>query len=182
MNKATTKFIVLLLFLGISVSTQAQTYPDHFGTGNDIGVSVTSSSEQGTNTANHTLNGTGLFPDMVGASRFLGQATMGANYEDIQYVTQIGIEAWLDEQIAMPSINFLTAYQDIYNDALARIETVHPVADPTRRSDYLNFAFYENIINDPDALRQKVAFALSQLFVVSTNLDAIEDRGLRSGN
>jgi len=82
MNKMISKSILLLLLLWISTYMQAQTYPDHFGAGNDVGLTVTSSPEQGTNASNHTLNGTGLLPDLEGASRFLGQATLGANYED----------------------------------------------------------------------------------------------------
>lgn len=168
MNNTSLISIFLLFFLWSDSKLHAQIYQDHFGTGNDIGVTISSSSEQGTNAASHTLNGTGLFPDMTGASRFLGQATMGGNYEDIQYVTQVGIEAWLAEQFAMPTISFLDDYKDIYQAALSTIAAVHPTPDPTRTTDYLNFAFYENIIKDPEALRQKVAFALSQLFVVST--------------
>ena len=175
MNNTTLISILLLAFLWSTINLQAQIYSDHFGTGNDIGVTVSSSSEQGTNVASHTLNGTGLFPDMTGASRFIGQATMGGNYEDIQYVTQVGIKAWLEEQFAMPTISFLDAYKGIYQEALTKIAAVHPIPDSTRTTDYLNFAFYENIIKDPEALRQKVAFALSQLFVVSTI--SIDERG-----
>ncbi len=54
-------FLSILLSLSFSFyKLHAQIYPDHFGTGNDIGVTVTSSGEQGTNAANHTLTGTGL--------------------------------------------------------------------------------------------------------------------------
>ncbi len=96
-----TCYIVCLSLFLFSDVVVAQTYPDHFGTGNDVGISVSSSEDANEEEGSSTLDGTGGFPDMIGASRFLAQASLGANYEEIEYLTEIGIEAWLDEQINM---------------------------------------------------------------------------------
>ena len=166
--KKISKYILLLSYtIFINQTLIGQTYQDHFGTGNDVGVTVYTSDNQGTENGANLLNGTDLLPDLKGASRFLGQASLGANYEEIEYVSQIGIEAWIDEQMAMPASSYLTTYQNIYEEAITQITAVHGTADMARRSDYLNFAFYEKVLKEEDVLRHKVAFALSQIFVVS---------------
>ena len=147
--KSTSVKLLLPIFLLLKLSfydLYAQVYPDHFGTGNDVGVTISSSSEQGSNSAAHTLSGTGHFTDLNGASRFLGQAALGATYDEIDYVTQVGIDAWLDEQFAMSPNSYLSAYQTIYNEVNTLVQTVHPneVADHSR--DYTGFAFYNNCL------------------------------------
>jgi len=175
MNLTTTKFIVL--FLGINFCIHAQTYPDHFGTGNDVGVMVTSSPEQGTNEASHTLNGTGLFPDMVGASRFLAQTQLGYKEADIQNVISLGIDAWLDQQISMPiTVDYEQTYRNIHDDIISMMNASLGAADSARRDEHIPFVFYQKAFTDDDGLRQKIAFALSQIFVVSIN-GTIGDRG-----
>jgi len=123
-----------LIFLLYSIcyspfEINGQTYQDHFGTGNDVGVSVSTSSDQGTNAGANSLSGTDLIPDLEGASRFLGQASLGANYEDIEHVAQIGIEAWLEEQISLPTLPYRDTYQSIYDESIAKIAAVHGSAN-----------------------------------------------------
>ena len=173
-----------LIFLLYSIcyspfEINGQTYQDHFGTGNDVGVSVSTSSDQGTNAGANSLSGTDLIPDLEGASRFLGQASLGANYEDIEHVAQIGIEAWLEEQISLPTLSYRDTYQSIYDESIAKIAAVHGSAnvDSTRRWEYMNFTFYEKALREENMLRHKVAFALSQIFVISIQNNSIRDRG-----
>ncbi len=177
----------VLLLLGLLVgipffSVNAQVYPDHFGTGNDVGVTISSSSEQGTDAAANTLNGTGNFPDLAGASRFLAQAGFGGNYEEIDYVTQIGIDAWLEEQFAMTPDSYLTNYQTTLADVTNRIQAVYPGEEVDRNRTYLDFVFYEKAFKDPDVLRNKAAFALLQIFVVSTRSIKLKDKGFGAAN
>ncbi len=177
MNKTATKVILLFLFLWINVSIPAQVYPDHFGTGNDVGVTISSSSEQGINTANHTLNGTGFYPDLAGAARFLAQAQLGYNDIDIQEVMNLGIDAWLDQQITMtvPS-DYEQTYRDMHDEIIVMMNNTHGVADSSRRDEHIPFIFYQKAFTDDDGLRQKIAFALSQIFVISIN-GTIGDKG-----
>jgi uncharacterized protein (DUF1800 family) len=86
-------------------------------------------------------------PDLA-AARLLEQAAFGPTPASLARVKQIGVNAWLDEQFAMP-------------------ETAIPVPSSDNRaaqSQYLN-----RLSAAPDQLRQRVAYALSQIVVVSIN-------------
>ena len=61
-----------------------QTYSDYYGIGHNVGVTVTNSDTQSDlNLADHTLSGTGYLVDAIASSRFLGQATLGTDIEEI---------------------------------------------------------------------------------------------------
>ena len=170
-NTLLLKIVVLasIFFISSQTKSNAQTYQDYFGLGHTVGVNVSSSSEQVGDEANHSLDGTDLIPDNIGAARFLSQAAFGASEAEIEYLTQIGIEAWLDEQFGMYGVSFLENYQAVYDEVIAKIATVHgtELYDSTRRTDYLSYAFYTKMFTEEDILRQKAAFALSQIFVVA---------------
>jgi len=93
-------FYLLLLFSPIL--SVAQIYPDHFGTGNTIGISITSSPVQSGDAIQGTLNGTGYYIDDAGLYRFMAQAGFGATIEDIDSLQRMGIENWIDWQMTMP--------------------------------------------------------------------------------
>ena len=85
------------------------------------------------------------------AKRFLEQATWGPTPELIAYVKSIGKDAFLDEQFAM---------------------NVSTYPDPTATPDSSSLTparnqFFYNAFHLDDQLRQRVAFALGQLLVVS---------------
>lgn len=100
--------------------------------------------------------------------RFLEQATFGPTDALIAQVQNIGIDAWLQEQFAAPVSGYpsLTPYPG--NSAVGC-----PTGSPTTcfRDNYtmypLQVRFFQNALTGPDQLRQRVAFALSQIFVVS---------------
>ncbi len=86
------------------------------------------------------------------ASRLLDQATFGPTLTDIQHVQQIGLAPYVAEQIATaPSY-------------LADIMVTDKVAGQRHE---IESNFYFNALTAPDQLRQRVAFALSEIFVVS---------------
>jgi uncharacterized protein (DUF1800 family) len=93
------------------------------------------------------------------AVRFLTQASFGVSSNDIASVQALGYAGWITNQFAIPTTHALT-------NVLA-----HPYSDPTdlwQSTDWFN-AWWLNSINAPDQLRQRVAFALSEIFVVSEN-------------
>ncbi len=165
-------YFKLLLFLCLPYWGTAQNYPDHFGTGQYVGISVSSSDEDADNSALNLVNGTGITPDLVGAARFLSQATMGYNYEQIEYVNQIGIDAWLNEQFDLPPSSYAETYRMIYDSALV----ITPEND-TEKNEYLSYTFYDMLVKQPDFLRHKVAFALSQILVISPTTSNLSNRG-----
>jgi len=89
------------------------------------------------------------------AERFLDQATWGPTPADIQYLQQKGFTKWLDEQFVMQS-------SDLPDQPLLD-------ANGKTNTDFtpLQRAFFQNAVNAPDQLRQRVAFALSEIWVVS---------------
>jgi uncharacterized protein (DUF1800 family) len=85
------------------------------------------------------------------AARFLEQATFGPTPASVAHLQQVGFDGWIDEQFrAQPS----------------------GYADPAAANNDLTALqrrFFVNAVQGEDQLRQRVAFALSQIFVVSGN-------------
>jgi uncharacterized protein (DUF1800 family) len=108
------------------------------------------------------------------ALRFLNQVTFGATRADLTQVQSIGYAAFLDQQFASPR----TGYNGFnYLSAVAPDDCRHSASYPNGpkslcfRDNYSLFElqrqFFVNAVTGRDQLRQRVAFALSQIFVVS---------------
>ncbi len=99
------------------------------------------------------------------AARFLTQATFGPRQSEIDALTNGSITSWLDAQMALPTTSHRTATVNERETALANNEF-----NPTNNPYLLAFrqrAWFEIALTAPDQLRQRVAFALSQILVVS---------------
>src|SRR5207253_3211661 len=81
------------------------------------------------------------------ARRFLEQAAFGPTPADAAHVQSIGIPAWISEQLAMPAVSN-------YNAVLGS-------------QSGMPATFLANAVTNTDQLRQRVAFALSEIFVTS---------------
>jgi len=92
------------------------------------------------------------------AARLLDQATFGPTLAAIQQVQQIGTAAYLNQQFATPT----TLMPAIPNPPVA--------ACPAATYDCAQSSFWQNALTANDQLRQRVAFALSEMFVVSTGM------------
>jgi uncharacterized protein (DUF1800 family) len=90
------------------------------------------------------------------AARLLDQTTFGATTSLIQHVQSEGVTAWLTEQYGTPQ-NFLPV-----------IPAVLPGYTGSSGS-MAESEWWQLAITGDDQLRQRVAFALSQLFVISTD-------------
>ncbi|MCZ8131412.1 MAG: DUF1800 domain-containing protein [Steroidobacteraceae bacterium] len=99
-------------------------------------------------------------PTSAEAFAFLDEATFGPKPAEVQRVTQIGYEAWLDEQIALPPTYHLPVVRELF------AANPPPQGQPQSQNDRLD-AWFRAALNGPDALRQKVAYALSQILVAS---------------
>jgi len=91
--------------------------------------------------------------------RFLNQATFGASAEDIAAVKAEGYSGWLTRQFALPASHSLT---NVWATANAGALDSYP-------SQVWFNNWWQQSITAPDQLRQRVAFALSEIFVVSEN-------------
>ena len=160
------------LLLGLS--TRAQLYPDYFGNGHPTGMKATSSDSRTTGTPAETLTGTGIQPDLAGASRFLAQATLGYNYADIQNVARNGIEAWIEAQLKLRYVPFSKAFQS--NQKFAK----EVLGRGYNEGELNTFTFYTKVFSEPDKLRQKMASALLQIFVISLDVPQIGESGFEA--
>jgi uncharacterized protein (DUF1800 family) len=85
----------------------------------------------------------------ISALRLLRQSTWGPTEALLARVKQVGADAFLEEQFAAPA--------STYPDTLLREGSVEPTQE----------RFFRNALVGEDQLRQRVAFALSQILVVS---------------
>jgi uncharacterized protein (DUF1800 family) len=108
-----------------------------------------------------------LFPDKpasrADAARFLNQATFGATSAEVDRLMSIGYTAWIDEQFAMPRKQTFSNWYNV--DGPASNPTDY--GDPN--SDRESAAWFTVSTQEPDQLRLRTAWALSQIFVVSRN-------------
>jgi uncharacterized protein (DUF1800 family) len=103
------------------------------------------------------------------AVRLLEQSTFGPKESLIAHVTGIGAPAFLTEQFAASGSRYSSAKYVPAGGAATYCPTD---PDPTCARDYYSLFqvqadFFANALNNSDQLRQRVAFALSQIFVTS---------------
>lgn len=106
------------------------------------------------------------------AQRFLTQATFGPNQAGIDRLNQLGYSRWIDEQLAMNPQQNLVAFVDARDAELKAVNA----SDKARTNEVLE-GFYTRAISDPAQLKLRVAFALSEIFVVSTQDSTLGDNG-----
>jgi len=88
------------------------------------------------------------------AARFLTQATFGPTPADVAHLKSVGYSAWIDEQLALP---LTTSHQQTASTRNAASGGKHQ----------FTHSFWEKAITAPDQLRQRMALAMSEIFVVS---------------
>ena len=154
-------FALFLLFLTSSICGQADTLVIGFGSYAGVSTTVSSSSNS---VAETTLNQDGYLPNLNAASRFLSQATLGYNFEDVEEVSTMGIEDWIDNEFTKPiPFTMLNKVKDYHN--FVRTATNTPTAGQSYR--FWSYAWWQYHMASGDALRQRLALALSELFVIS---------------
>ena len=93
------------------------------------------------------------------AARLLDQATFGPTAASIQQVQTLGLDAYLTQQFAVPT----TTLASIPVAPLPAVCLASNTAYPCAESEW-----WQTAITGQDQLRQRVALALSEMFVVST--------------
>jgi uncharacterized protein (DUF1800 family) len=99
--------------------------------------------------------------------RFLEQATWGPTPALITHVQEVGFDGYLAEQFAAP----MSSYPMLPLYPSTRDVVACPNNSTCQRDNYtlypLQLQFFVNALYGPDQLRQRVAFALHQILVVS---------------
>lgn len=106
-------------------------------------------------------------PTAADASRFLMQATFGPTQSDIDQLVSSGYSSWLRRQFEASADSNVTELRRIQAEYAARNQSVGPVV--------LADIAWRNMIESNDQLRQRMAFALSQIFVVSYENSDVAD-------
>jgi uncharacterized protein (DUF1800 family) len=110
--------------------------------------------------ASVTITAAGATDPRRDAARFLRQATFGATRAAIDALVTQGYAAWLEEQFAKPATSHLATVR----------------ADPNLPANPWAVTMpsvWKQFFEGEDQLRQRVGFALSQIFVVSLNNDRV---------
>ncbi|MDE2401326.1 MAG: DUF1800 domain-containing protein [Burkholderiales bacterium] len=103
-------------------------------------------------------------PTRQEATRFLTQATFGPTQVEVEHVMAVGYQAWLNEQFAAPvSATSHVAAWDAANAAIMKID-----AGQRASNGEVTSSFWREAVTGSDQLRQRVALALSEIFVIST--------------
>ncbi len=95
------------------------------------------------------------------AARFLTQASFGPTDAEIDHLMAVGYAAWIDEQFALPTASHLASW----DAADAAMKAAVP-PDAASQEQVLE-SFWKQALTGPDQLRQRMAYALSQIFVLS---------------
>jgi len=103
-------------------------------------------------------------PTQADAARFLQQATFGGTMEDVALVQAMGVDNWIQQQIdTAPS--FVTP-------SMLQRQANGEIIGPNQFTE----AWWGNALTAPDQLRQRVAFALSEILVISQNDGDLAER------
>jgi uncharacterized protein (DUF1800 family) len=110
------------------------------------------------------------------AARLLMQATFGPTESEINRVVSLGADAWISDQFNRTASSHLAIHQAIHNELTPHlggnandISCTFSYACQLSRHD----TWWQIGVNGQDQLRQRVAFALSQFFVISEVSDNV---------
>ena len=102
------------------------------------------------------------------AARFLTQATFGPKKSEIDALTGSSIDTWITQQMALPATSHRASGLAEWNATKAESNVIG--IDPNDIQYFPAFrrrGWFPVALAGPDQLRQRVAFALSQILVVS---------------
>ena len=123
-------------------------------------LSVTVMNPNPGSAASNQASATVYVTTVASAARLLDQATFGPTLTDIHHVQSIGLDAWITEQFNTPD----TQLANIPVNPLPAICLSANTPVNCEESEW-----WQTVLNGPDQLRQRVAFALSELFVISSD-------------
>lgn len=116
------------------------------------------------------------------AARLLQQATFGPTLRELDRVQQLGIAGWIDDQITNAPATLHRPYiEKIYadfNGPRTDLTYLYSEMDDFIFGNNCTTPFARAALSGPDQLRQRVAFALSQICVISRRDPNLENKPL----
>lgn len=97
------------------------------------------------------------------AARFLNQATFGPTEDSRNLVMKLGYAGWISRQLALPA----TSHRAWWEARDTAIRAADPNASASAGQDQVFESFWKQALTGEDQLRQRVVYALSQIFVIS---------------
>ena len=136
------------------------------GGGGGGGISAPTSQNTTAPTTTPLIQAQPTESELNAASRFASRASLGMNYDQIRALSIKGHDSWLEEQFALP----VEYHDEMVADLIQRSEDGE--FDEATNADDLPFVFrryvwWHRALSSNDVLRQRIAFALSEIFVVS---------------
>lgn len=101
------------------------------------------------------------------AARFLNQATFGATDAEVDKVMSMGYSAWIDAQMALPVND--NSHRKYMEGVVGSLDANNQNFD----QQYFFQSWWNQALTGQDQLRQRVAFALSQILVISYQNDTL---------
>lgn len=152
------------IFIFLFISSVAHSQVEVIGMGNDDGINITSS--DASTDASVTLSRKGFLPNHNAAAKLTAQSTFGANFETIEEIAELGFEDWLDVQLNLPLGPSMLDQVITYHDYRKTGE-----GDPDAGTSMImwDYSWWQYHMTQPDYLRQRIAFALSEIIVISRN-------------
>jgi uncharacterized protein (DUF1800 family) len=113
--------------------------------------------------------------DIEIASRLASRTTFGSDLATIEQITAAGGSAWLNEQFALPASSHDAVVQMLLErEAAGDFDALREGNDGVAIAALFGrAAWWHTTITAPDQLRQRVAYALSQIFVISDEVNLL---------
>ena len=137
---------------------------DIIGMGHVDGVVIISSDPN--SQPSETLERSGFLPNHNAAAKLTAQTTFGATLSTIEEIAEMGFEDWVDAQMSIPIGTSLKDEVMTYHNFRKAGES-NP--DAGTSMTFWDYAWWQYHMTQPDFLRQRVAFALSEIIVISRN-------------
>ncbi|WOJ95337.1 DUF1800 domain-containing protein [Congregibacter brevis] len=112
---------------------------------------------------------------IMGASRLASRATFGADLETIERIESVGQEEWIEEQFELPLSSHDAEVEILLaREAAGEFDALRQSQDNDNLAAvYGRMAWWHTTITAEDQLRQRIAYSLSQIFVISDEVNAL---------
>jgi uncharacterized protein (DUF1800 family) len=97
------------------------------------------------------------------AARFILKASLAATEAEIADIRSVGFVAWLDKQMDIPISQSGVAWLSSRGYDQVTVDEYY------NQNQFADYMVWNQLIASPDPVRKRLAYALSQFFVVSTN-------------
>jgi len=124
------------------------------------------------------MDGTGMDFNWYNMGRLMRQATLGVSYQDMATFSKMTPEKWIDDQMKRSSLNML---EKMLKDRILWRGYVKSLGYDFKedtvvvRSEDFNISWWDHNLNNKDYLKQRIAYVLSQIFVISSRSDVISE-------